>query len=298
MDKAMEQLQDEMKVLKNEIKVTLVDLRDYLLTHVENPFPVEINRQGREPQGNGRQRAAIESDPQPSPSQNPPVTSRVGNITAVPANAEPDQPATIRGAPPETWMAQGPPAGPQAETQRSAGYAPQPQAERSRFPDIQELLRPVWEQPPATQGTPPASAQETPPFRPASEHHKEEPVGATVSLEAALHQPEAHGGAVDLLTVATLAPWVEEGIARVGRERLESIVGLYSSLGGLSAQLKEVLLVLISFEHDNGERGQVPLRECLRVLAELDDLLWRSRSDRARAVLLSVLLKGTESCHR
>ena len=38
MDKTVQELQDEVKVLKNEIKETLTDIREHLLTYAENPF--------------------------------------------------------------------------------------------------------------------------------------------------------------------------------------------------------------------------------------------------------------------
>ena len=41
MDKAVEELQQELKLLKNEIKETLTDVREHLLNTVDNPFPQE-----------------------------------------------------------------------------------------------------------------------------------------------------------------------------------------------------------------------------------------------------------------
>jgi hypothetical protein len=95
----------------------------------------------------------------------------------------------------------------------------------------------------------------------------------------------------DLLTVATLASWLESGIRRVGQRRLKGIVEVYASMGELSPQLQEILLKLIGLENGEGEEKEgVSLRDCFRLLAELDSLLWRSRFDSRGAALLSVYL--------
>ncbi len=63
MDKTVQELQDEVKVLKNEIKETLTDIREHLLTYAENPFATAPVRQA--PNGHSAQ-------PQPAP-QSPPA---------------------------------------------------------------------------------------------------------------------------------------------------------------------------------------------------------------------------------
>ena len=57
----VDELQKELKVLKNEIKGALLDIREYLLTNVENPFPVDMAA-GR-PQAKANENAAEPARP-------------------------------------------------------------------------------------------------------------------------------------------------------------------------------------------------------------------------------------------
>lgn len=98
----------------------------------------------------------------------------------------------------------------------------------------------------------------------------------------------------DLLIVATLASWIEDGTSRIGRERLQSLVDIYSTMSGISPQLHDVLTKLITLDGTPEPVDPVTLRDCMRILVDLDSLLQRSRVDHTSAALLLTLMgRGT-----
>jgi hypothetical protein len=96
-----------------------------------------------------------------------------------------------------------------------------------------------------------------------------------------------------MVSVATLAAWLEDGLRSIGGTRLKTIVELHATHGGLPSQFKDVLLQLISLDTCERARDEVPLQECLRVLAELENVASRSRSGPNEAAVLSMFLHGT-----
>ena len=94
----------------------------------------------------------------------------------------------------------------------------------------------------------------------------------------------------DLLTVAMLASWMEQNLERLGQERLKSIIDIYSSMGGLSDQLREILEQFIDLDEHPGDPNNIPVTDYLTIIAEMDNIMYRSRSDRPGAALLSMLL--------
>ncbi|MEE8517590.1 MAG: hypothetical protein V3S98_00515 [Dehalococcoidia bacterium] len=97
------------------------------------------------------------------------------------------------------------------------------------------------------------------------------------------------GKRVDLVTVASLAPWLEDGVRHIGRKRVKSILEVYASMGGITTDLRDVLLQLVSMDETEAEHPPVSLRDSLRFLVELDDIMWRGRQDWRRAALMSML---------
>lgn len=245
MEKVVEELQEEMKVLKNEIKETLLDIRDFLLSQVENPFPVGM--------GAGRPEVGVPTNGKSNP------------------YPESSKEATL------------PPAGPQnasgggdalnAQMAEEDGSQPLSESSPGEAARAQDGVKVKTEKP--ADGLEKGGATRTEP----------------VQSKRAAPVASANGGeAADMLMVATLAPWLEESISRIGHGRLKSIVEVYASMGGFSEQLKEVLLQLIDLDGGDRADNQVSLKECLRVMAELDNLVWRSRYDRTGAAVLSAYL--------
>lgn len=266
MDQALSlsDLQDEVKILKNEIKDTLVGIRDYLLTNVENPFPTETRRET----------SAVEhgSAPTtgPAPVEAPAPVSAPAAYPTVMVGAS--APPIVNGAPgamyPTSIPSEPMSALPEVSTQpqpaerieRSTGNGP---AERRVFEDDRQ-----------------ESSQQAP-YRASEAPTPHEPSPATESTEADV---------TDLLTVATLASWIEEGVTRVGKERLRALIDIYVAMGGVSSQMHEIITKLITLDGNQEPTETVTLKECMRLLVDLDGLLWRSRTNNVNAALLNSLV--------
>lgn len=306
MDKNVQELQDEMKVLKNEIKETLTDIREYLLSNVDNPFPTEAARRDLPRQGN--------QGPPASPVYNgvpaynvPPVVGRPqGDIYGGQGFTGPAQ--ADSGVRLVHHIGQAPSVSP------GASVAPAVNASKDKDTEMAESQEPVSEGEPVAReretrkAAPKAAAFKSAKVEPLASPGKAKPKamdsssntasktegGSEPMMEGELQAAEPTE-ALDLGTLAMLAPWVEHSIHKIGSQRLLVIMDVYASMGGLSEQLKGVLFQLISLDGNARPVNKVPLRECLRVLVELDSLLWRSRSDPRGATLLSILLNGKES---
>ena len=311
MDKAIEEMQNELKVLKNEIKETLTDIREYLLTNVENPFPAElarmaVPRQATEapqvapqpstpPQDDG---AAVGRGPTPAASAGPapgappppPGTNPVEDYLPGSGAAAPAQPFgrehIAQGRPLRASQSAPSEDRPAAEEQGPAAAAAEPARPEPARGWTDELAEEPCELP-ATRDEAPVAEESLPDSKPRTGERTTGMLPEREEVKAA-----AQKEAPDLVTVALLAPWVESSISRVGRERLKLLVEIYESVGGLHGQHKEVLLKLITLDGRDVADGNVPLKECLRMLVELDNLLSRSRFDPNGAALLSLFLDG------
>ena len=74
---------------------------------------------------------------------------------------------------------------------------------------------------------------------------------------------------------------------------MKAIVEVYASTSELAEPLKGALFQIINMDgSSDGARNKVSLKDCLRLLAELDSLLWRNRFDPTGAALLSVFLNN------
>ena len=99
-----------------------------------------------------------------------------------------------------------------------------------------------------------------------------------------------------LLTMFTLVPWLDGGIKRIGRKRMKTIVEVYASTGKLDDQMKESIMQIIGMDNSpDGARSKATIKECLSVLGELDNLLWRNKLDPAGAALMAMILDEKQS---
>ena len=98
MEKKVEELEDDLKVLKNEIKESLTDIREHLLTYIENPFA--MSRPTTEVQVVGMthkimvEAAPEESNPivaRPKPEPAPPATQHEPEKAASPTIGTPEK---------------------------------------------------------------------------------------------------------------------------------------------------------------------------------------------------------------
>ncbi len=100
---------------------------------------------------------------------------------------------------------------------------------------------------------------------------------------------------LDLLTVSVLAQWLARAIPAVGREQIGKLVEIYDITGGLPPRLKDTMLLLADLcagddpEGEAAKAESVPAAVSVQLLIELDSLL-RYRNGAFESVVLSMLL--------
>ena len=252
MDKAVEELQQELKLLKNEIQETLIDVREHLLNTAdsvahENPAGVALALQ----LGVG------------------PGSAAPGAAAPAPA-AEPDAASAAPGSDPSP--------------------DPKPVVDKPEAPD----------EPASGPRLGPARGGDLHPR--AKDHEERENRGgrdqgrpsARAPKDRRDEAPEDDRGppsdaAVDLVTVVSLGPWLEAGVRRMGRKRVKSLLDVYAAIGGISTELRDVLVLLVSLDDTATKTRAMSVGESLGFLVDLDDVLWRGRQDWRRAMMASMV---------
>lgn len=317
----LEEVQNQIKVLNNEIKETLVDIREYLLTYAQNPFASDSGQQSAP-------RAAT-----PAPGSQPPAPPVAGFSVQAPSTATGPASGPPNAAPaPASPSYQGQPApagmgqamssvlgetvlhellasrAPRNEDAAPTSKAtPEPtskaaaeQKERSKTPRSEE------DETAKPKGQARSSQKEPGPSAPSGRNGvrkgRPEPVSRHSDEDASDENDPAFGEegeptplaqeqpSVDMVTLAMLAPWVEDGIQRIGRHRLKGVVKTYAATGNLSEEHKDVIFQLINLDSNETAPTVVSLKDSLVVLAELDNLMVRSRLDKTGTAMLAVYL--------
>ncbi len=102
---------------------------------------------------------------------------------------------------------------------------------------------------------------------------------------------------IDLPTLAILTPWLSTAITTVGRENLEKLVEIYDVARNMPPRLKQAVLLLIELHGDCTpdctESGEQLLRDSISLLIELDSLLLRHRTGTLESAILSLLHERT-----
>lgn len=357
MDKAVEELQLELNLLKNEIKETLTDVREHLLNTVENPFPQDQGMGAITPRAPTPQPAPAAPAPQPTVVIQAPQPAPVAPAPQPAPVAPAPQPTVVGPAsqPPTAALDDAPADGPSGvadDADAAARPEPRPGPEPpSAEPERGTVPRPVQGEPvsrapvrkeeslAARAGASPdpsrARERRSDPAtgqRHGTPSHEEgdEPVSRAEGQvdDAAAAQEEDRGGrerdpsgtwprgpsgtgprgpsgtwprdpsgtwpngTVDLVTVAFLLPWLEEGVRQIGCKSVKSILGVYAAMGGITSDLRDVLTELVGLDNTEHTLRAVSVGDSVRFLVELDDLLWRGRQDWRRAALRSVVANG------
>ena len=263
------QLEDEIKILKNEVQAVLLDLRESYL-NFENPVSREMA---------------------PMPEQHIVVSA----------------PATQPGAPqqPQPTGGESHEAGPEGQAGSEPSVADEPThtpepAREAASPHAQESLykpEPTTEQQllsePGLKSEPVSgpdvvatdeTAQEevTRAWRPAKEFEMKFESGGNGD----------HSGQIDLATISSLADWVADVVKRLGSERAQSILDISEMVGFLDLELKDVLTRFI-YATPGEYEGKVTTRDYLTSLKELDSIL--GKATKFEIALLSILCQGNDS---
>ena len=103
-------------------------------------------------------------------------------------------------------------------------------------------------------------------------------------------------GGIDMAIVASLAQWTGSSIQRVGKERLGVLLEVYEMTGHLNGIYKELLQKLIEGSVDQGPRGSVDMNDVLPILTQLDGIFGGGSGStntqaNSAATLLSSLLR-------
>jgi hypothetical protein len=102
---------------------------------------------------------------------------------------------------------------------------------------------------------------------------------------------------VDLPTLAILTPWLSRAITTVGRDNLEKLVEIYDVARNMPPRLKQAIILLIELYGDCTstctESGEQLLRDSISLLIDLDSLLLRHRTGTLESAVLSLLQERT-----
>ncbi len=302
MDKQVQELQNEVKLLKNEIKEVLTDIRSVLLTNLQNPFPTDVvrdssnaansqsapaNNMQPSPQGaNGGMtapmmptimpaiqfpQAAFQSSPQPypGPAQNGgaggyagPAQNggAVGHGTAMQNNGKAVDFEKTPESDPED----------ESETKTNSHQQSEDRNGKELAPasDAHEFTQ---KKEPLDHARFPSNGKKENTKSPsrAEKMQEVEELRSTKPTEEASKQEASEQ--VDLLTVITLASWIEKNINKIGREKLKTVVEIYGTMGGITPQTQALLLKMASLDDgESGENGR--LKDYWRVLLDMDAL--------------------------
>ena len=72
-------------------------------------------------------------------------------------------------------------------------------------------------------------------------------------------------------------------------KRIKAVLDIFASMGGMSRELKDVATQIVDLDDTEGPHEQVSVQDSMRLLIELDDLMWRGRQDWRRAALMTML---------
>ena len=239
-DGRMQQLEDEVKLLKNEIKHVLTDIEEYIL-NARNPFnaavAVDVPNLGVVINQPGQQGPKVAA-----PTQEQDAPKRDNGAEHVMADSESQTPAQNgRDRASEVDSEGG-----ASPSSREDGTSPLAQRSESATP-VEVASGP--------------SVIETSQVRPMS-----------AGLRSSEH---SMANALDLETIIALSQWVRSATEKIGAKRLKVLLEICYSARYLSEQSREVILGLISLSapHKRGPEGLAPMRSCMAILAQLCNIL-------------------------
>lgn len=278
-------LEDEVALLKGEIKAILTEIRTAVLSR-DNPFTAgggggfsdDQHASAATPQSPSAEPQALAPEP-PAPTPgipdltiSLPMTDPQQQPPAVPpwAGAIPSQqpaPAPFMPGPPQTPGAPAPPPvvqGPQVVI-NAPGATPSPPGAGAEAPPV----------------TPPSSTESRSDPAPSDGEPEDEetsnepiPIRSNMADDVEASEPQRERPAWSLPALAGLAVWAEDSLASLGPRRFHFVLDLATFSGLLSPEAREVLSGLIdadSLSHE--EERPLNVNECLVVLRQLDAIV-------------------------
>jgi hypothetical protein len=94
---------------------------------------------------------------------------------------------------------------------------------------------------------------------------------------------------LDLVTMAGLTGWVEQSAKKIGRERTEAVLEISETMGYVSPELKLILVKLIALAHSNATEIKGGTRDYMDSLIKLNSLLGNDNREETALLLLSLV---------
>ena len=262
------QLEDEIKILKNEVQAVLLDIRESYLDR-ENPFlldarpmisqPVVINQQAGQP-------TPMHNDELPEKMTPEDLEPDIGVKHVEDGLLEPDEDELLEpGEDGVEELVSEPELVYEGEEEPFSEMVPTDEQELTAFDEkANEEVKRVWR--------------------------------SEIDTESHLEPRQTtgnHDGKIDLTTIARLAQWVSETVKRLGHERTEVVLDISEMMGHIAPELKSIVAKFIAPVPDE-YTGNVTTRDYLASLVELNNLL--GRENKSEVALLYILCQ--ENDHR
>jgi hypothetical protein len=271
-------LQDELKLLKGEVKAILKEIRAAVLSG-DNPFSAAAPATRAAPAARG-----LDAEPPPpAVAAQPAFAPPSGPVAAAPAPQAPaptSPPAQAPPAPiPMPMQTPGPFASEAAGPAQPAPAAPIPTPMQTPGPFAPEAAAPAQ---PAQQPWPPREPSTSAAGERAVYQQHDEPARPPLRLahsqpgprsdeRGLAHQPGERPP--NLLAIASLAAWLEDALATMGARRLRMIIELAYCGELLSPEAREVLIGLADLPASDGDERPLSVNETLLVLRQLEAIL-------------------------
>lgn len=311
-------LEEEFKILKNEVKSILLDIREQYL-NIQNPFNANmIPNLGVPPAGaNPEQKDKLtDANHEDLEAQKDDLKTEQlidATASAMPAIQAPKADTEIE-APGFGSMNDMPGAGPSAGPGPSAGFGPPEEASQSegemeseeeaapkgkgskgkkknvvqQAPEI-ELEMDIEEEEDDEEADEKTNTRVTSP-----KNIKDAGTGSTGAKDNGKKKKEvsalAASGKADLVVIAGMTQWVDQATLRLGKERTETLVEMAYTMGRIPDNLKDVMIRMARISRHESN-GQMPAAtDYLSLLAQLESLMGGTQvQDNALLSIISMM---------
>jgi hypothetical protein len=305
----IDKVEGEVKLLNNEVKSVLLDIREHVLTYYQNPFSnidslskrrpkrsdesIELMERLEDLEDREEERREKES---PAPNQELPSSTPTSPTAPLPQ----ENVGGMGGSMPPGGMVggqqtplpsyQGPaqrqapiqePAGGGAGYQEPPSDSMLPTSNAEHYDGIRRVAgKPTYSREREGNG-----------YREGTPIPEQELLSSTPS-PSKLDQEEQEEK-IEIATIAGLAKWVRISVRKIGREKVEGVLEIYEMAGHLSPNIKEILLKLIHLSDEDGPGGKVSMNDCVTTLIQLDAIL--GQEQKGNTALLSMLFEEEET---
>jgi hypothetical protein len=284
-------LEEEFKILKNEVKTILLDLREQYL-NIQNPFNYNMNAAANMSLGSNPEDF---KDPDEGKVEKPKEEKK-------PEPENKKQPEPVKEPEPEI-----PEPEPQEITmEETPGFAGRPllysMDDGGGLPGFGSTDADL----PGSPGF--GGFDEMPgpgqnPSMSADEDDDEDPIPKAVNDnkksarggKGKAFDFTAENGRFDLVVIAGLSQWIDQASAKLGKERAEALVEMACTMGRIPENLKDVLIKMARLSRYESNGQTATATDYLALLAQLENLLGESEiQDKALLSILS-MMKGNNT---